>query len=283
MKLSPPPRRQSDSQPVTPAELTRRAPLPRHEAERLLAVAMGLPRNKALTRPAVPGSVVAVYRGLVARRRRGEPLQYIEGSVPFGPVEIAVDPRVLIPRVETEQLYTMVASWGPPGVLVDMCTGSGCIGVALAVTFPGTELHLTDISQDALDVAAANAESNGVVAGLWRGDGFAALPDDLRGRIDCFVSNPPYVAEVEYDALEPQVRDHEPRLALVGGPDGLGMLRRIAADLDTWLRPGGSFAIEIGHTQAEAAMELFARLHGSIASDLHGRQRFVVGGTGPSG
>lgn len=277
---SPPPKPQSGSQPVTPAELTQRTPLPRHEAERLLAVAMGLPRNKALTRLTVPGPLAAAYRGLVARRRRGEPLQYIEGSVLFGPVEIAVDPRVLIPRVETEQLFAIVASWGPPGVLVDMCTGSGCLGIALAATFPGTELHMTDISRDALDVASANARRNGVPTKLWRGDGFAALPDELRGRVDCFVANPPYVADAEFDGLESQVRDHEPPLALLGGPDGLGVVRPIAADLATWLRPGGAFAIEIGHGQAEAAGALFADLGGTVVADLNGRERFVVGETG---
>ncbi len=263
--------------PVTPAELTRRTPLPRHEAERLLALAMGMPRNKALTRRVVPGTMVAAYRGLVDRRRRGEPLQYIEGSVPFGPVEIAVDPRVLIPRVETEQLFSIVASWGPPNVLVDMCTGSGCLGIALAATFPDAEVHLTDISEGALAVAADNATRNGVTARLWRGDGFAALPDELRGRIDTFVANPPYVAEGEHHDLEPQVRDHEPRLALIAGPDGLEVLRRIAAGLDEWLCRGGSFAIEIGHGQAEAAGDLFADLGGTIAADFHGRERFVVG------
>ena len=263
---------------MTPAEAVRRTPLPRHEAERLLALAMGVPRHRALTRETVPGPMLATFRELVARRRGGEPLQYIEGHVPFGPVDVAVDPRVLIPRVETEELYAIVARWGPARVVVDMCTGSGCLGIALAATHPGAEVHLTDLSAQALDLAGANASRNGVIASLWVGDLFDALPSELRGRIDCFVANPPYVAEGEFEGLEPQVRDHEPRDALVAGADGLSVLRRISAELGSWLAPRGRFAIEIGHDQGPAVADLFADLAGEIVTDAAGRDRFVVGG-----
>lgn len=251
--------------------------MPRHEAERLLALAVGLPRHRTMTRDRVSGSVLAKYRELVARRRSGEPLQYIEGLVPFGPVDIAVDRRVLIPRVETEQLYALVAGWGPARVVVDMCTGSGCLGIALAATHPGTDLHLTDVSSDALDVAEANADRNGVVASTWRGDCFDALPVSLRGHIDCFVANPPYVPEHQLAELEPQVRDHEPATALIAGSDGLEVIRRIAAELQAWLAPGGSFAVEIGHDQGADVAALFAHVGGSVVADTFGRDRFVVG------
>ncbi len=262
---------------MTPAELTSKTPLPRYEAERLLALAMGLPRLKAMTRRAVPGHVAAVYRSLVARRRAGEPLQYIEGVVPFGPVEVAVDPRVLIPRPETEQLFAIVAGWDPPDVIVDCCTGSGCLGTALAVAFPDADVHLTDNSSDACDVARSNAIRNGVEVTVWHGDLFEALPDELRGRVDLFVANPPYVADGDIADLDPQVRDHEPRVALAGGADGLDIVRRLAAELGGWLAPGGRFAIEIGFDQAAVARHLFAPLGADVAQDAYGHERFVVG------
>lgn len=261
---------------MTPGELTRRTPLPRHESERLLALAMGLPRHKALTRSAVPGPILARYRKLVARRRGGEPLQYIEGSVPFGPIEVAVDPRVLIPRPETEQLFALVAEWDDPQVIVDMCTGSGCLGIALAKVFPSADVQLADISSDALEVAAANAGRNGVVASTWQGDCFDALPEDLRGRVDCFVANPPYVTDAALETLDCQVREHEPVLALGGGADGLDTLREIASGLPEWLAADGGFGIEIGHDQGPAAAALFGPLGAEILQDAFGNDRFVV-------
>jgi release factor glutamine methyltransferase len=261
---------------MTPAELTGKTPLPRHEAERLLAHAMGLPRLKAMTRRAVPGGVVAVYRGLVRRRRAGEPLQYIEGHVPFGPVDIAVDPRVLIPRPETEQLFAIVAGWDAPATIVDCCTGSGCLGIALATVFPTADVHLTDVSPGACDVAMANAVRNGVDATVWEGDLLEALPARLQGQVDLLVANPPYVRDGDVDTLDPQVRDHEPRTALAGGPDGLDFVRRLAAQLDDWLAPGGRFAIEIGVDQGVAAAAIFAPRDVDVARDGYGRDRFVL-------
>jgi release factor glutamine methyltransferase len=261
---------------MTPAELTAKTPLPRLEAERLLAHAMRLPRLKAMTRSAVPGVVIADYRRLVARRTSGEPLQYIEGSVPFGPIDVKVDPRVLIPRTETEQLFAIAAGWDDPAVIVDCCTGSGCLGIALAVVHPESDVHLIDLSADACDVARDNAAHNGVDVSVWQGDLFAALPEALQGQVDLFVANPPYVSDADMALLDRQVSEHEPGLALAGGADGLDVIRRIADGLGDWLAPGGRFAIEIGHDQAEAAAALFSDLGGRVVRDSYDRTRFVL-------
>ena len=262
---------------MTPAELVRKTPLPRHEAERLLEVATGVPRFEALTRSAVPEPVAARYRRLVARRRRGEPLQYIEGFVPFGPIEVGVDPRVFIPRPETEELFTIVAAQDRPEIAVDLCTGSGCLGLALAAVFSDAAIHLVDLSSGAIDVASANARRLDLDVSIWRGDLFDALPDRLRGRVDLLVANPPYLSADDIDDLGTQVRDHEPRVALVAGHDGLMILRRIAVELDDWLSPRGRFGIEIGQDQGSAVAEMFAHLGGAVRSDIYGMDRFVMG------
>lgn len=264
---------------MTPAEALRDVPLPRHEAERLLAAAMGLSRSAALASLNVPHDACDRFAAMVRRRSSGEPLQYIEGSVPFGPIEVMVDRRVLIPRPETEYLYKLVSRLEPPpATVVDLCTGSGCLGLALAATYSESEVHCGDISTDALDVARANATRLDLDVALHRGDLFAALPDELQRRVDLLVANPPYVSTADLVALDPVVRDHEPHVALIAGDDGLSILRRLAAELDRWLAPGGSFAIEIGHDQGAAVASLFARHDGRVVADQYGHPRYVVSG-----
>lgn len=219
----------------------------------------------------------ADVEALARRRLAGEPLQYLEGTAPFVDFDVVVDERVLIPRPETEELYDLVADLTPPpSVIVDLGAGSGALGLALARRYPEAEVHATDLSDSALEVAGVNADRLGVEMTLHCGDLFAALPTRLRGRIDLIVSNPPYVADDEWDSLPDDVR-HEPRIALVSGPVGTEILLRIAGEASPWLAPEGIIACEMGETQADAVASSFAAL-GEVAvhDDLAGRPRYVM-------
>ncbi len=216
-----------------------------------------------LDRPAT-ARMVAHLDSMVVRLRAGEPLQYVLGRWGFRRLDLMVDRRVLIPRPETEEVVeTAVRLMADrAGVLraADLGCGSGAIGLSLAAELPvdRTEVWLTDASTDALDVARANAAGLGraavnvrFAAGSW----YDALPADLAGGFDLLVSNPPYVADEAAD-LEAIVRDHEPALALFGGPDGLDALRVVVAGAPHWLRPGGWLVCEIGSSQAAAVRAL---------------------------
>jgi release factor glutamine methyltransferase len=219
----------------------------------------------------------AVFNRFVDRRRAHEPLQYIEGTVDFGPVELTVDDRVLIPRPETEYLFEqVVAMVSEPGVIVDLCTGSGNLAVALGSTFPGAEIHAVDLSEDAAKLASANAERNGLSISVLVGDLFDPLPDALRGRVDLLVSNPPYLAAREITVVPSDVLA-EPEMALVAGPDGDEVLARIALEAGEWLSPGGIVACEISEFHGERVAELFSAYDPRIGQDLSGRDRYVFG------
>ena len=214
---------------------------------------------------------------LVDKRLSGEPLQYLEGTAAFGPWDLHVDHRVLIPRPETELLWQIAAALvDSPSVIVDLCTGTGALAIALSKSFPDARVFGTDVSAEALDVARLNGST--LEASVeWRcGDLFEALPDDLAGAVDLVVSNPPYVAEHEYADLPEDVR-REPKMALVSGPTGLEFYERIASQVGDWLSERGRFALEIGETQADAVMELFAEFSPEVRQDLNRRDRFVIG------
>ena len=234
--------------------------LPRHELERLRAVA----------------SDPDELERLIRRRLEGEPLQYLEGSAAFGPFDLVVDRRVLIPRPETEQLWELAKrSVTSPRHIVDLCTGSGALAIALAHSFPDARVIGTDLSTDAIDVARLNGAD---IANLEfrHGDLYDALGADLAGRIDLLVSNPPYVAEDEYDSLPDDVK-REPRMALVAGPTGYEVYERLRDGLDRWLAPDGTFVFEIGETQGPRLQRLFVGFDVSVRTDLAGRDRFLVG------
>ncbi|HHC08875.1 MAG TPA: peptide chain release factor N(5)-glutamine methyltransferase [Actinobacteria bacterium] len=252
--------------------------LPRHEAERLLAAVTGRTRSDLVVGCPVRPEQRRRFLELVERRVEGAPLQYLEGTVVFGPVELVVDPRVLVPRPETEELFELACTLAPasPATIVDLCTGSGNLAVALAATFPDAAVYATDRSGAALAVAAENVRRNRVRVRLYEGDLFEPLPADLRDRVELLVANPPYVAEAEWAELPVDVRDHEPRGALVAGPRGDEVLRRIGAEVAGWLAPGGLAICEIGAGQARAALDAFAGLRPEIRRDLAGRPRFVV-------
>lgn len=262
---------------------------PRLQVELMLAHVLRLPRlqlylnfERVLKEPDL-----AALRAMVQRRGTREPLQHILGTVSFCGLEIAVNRHVLIPRPETEQLADLadrqLASLGDqPPVVLDLCTGSGCLAVYLAVKHPTASVVATDLSPEALTVAAENADRHGVAARVQfqQGDLFAALATAAGlPRFDLLVSNPPYIPSAEIDTLQPEVRDHDPRLALDGGRDGLSFYRRLADEAAAWVRPGGVLMVEFGDGQGAALLELFAQnpLHSArLEKDLSGRERFFI-------
>ena len=236
----------------------------------------------------VPERAGMQIESMMRRHLAGEPLQYVLGRWGFRRLDLMVDPRVLIPRPETELIVDIVLAHvadSPEGVtVVDLGTGSGAIGLSLLHELPpgAATVWMTDSSGDALDVARANAAGIGRSAAGARfagGSWYGALGESLRGTLDVIVSNPPYIAADDTE-LESAVREWEPMSALIAGDDGLVDLREIVAGAPHWLRAGGLLVTEIGHTQASAVKELLraaglgeVRVH----RDLSGRDRFVSG------
>ena len=234
--------------------------IPPHELSRLEAVAG----------PSKP------LEDLVARRLGGEPLQYIEGTAPFGPLDLLVDERVLVPRPETEGLYEIATKMvRNPEVIVDLCTGSGALALALKRAFPTAAVFATDISEEAIEVATQNKYRNQLDVYLAVGNLFDPLPAALLGEVDLLVANPPYVADHEFESLPDDVK-REPRIALVAGPTGLEVIREIGMAAAHWLRPGGVLVCEIGETQGIAAANAFLELPTVMRKDLAGRDRYIV-------
>ncbi|HYH66657.1 MAG TPA: peptide chain release factor N(5)-glutamine methyltransferase [Urbifossiella sp.] len=221
------------------------------------------------------------FRELIKRRVDGWPVAYLLGEKEFFLLPFEVTPAVLIPRPETETLVGEAVSLLkklPSPTALDLCTGSGCVAVSLAHGVKAARVTATDVSPDALDVARRNAARNKVAERIdfLAGDLFAPLPDGAA--FDVVATNPPYVTQTELAGLQPEVRDHEPRLALDGGPDGLAFYRRIAAGVDGYLKPGGWLLAEIGATQGDAVAALFAeRLDvEKTLRDVAGLPRVVV-------
>lgn len=259
----------------------------RQEARWLVQRAGGFDGSEVVTGLDQPATVRGAthLHLMVERRERGEPLQYVLGRWAFRELELFVDERVLIPRPETEVLVGFaldeIRRLGSR-VAVDLGTGSGAIALALAVEQPELEVWATDASRDALAVARANLAGLGRRARLVRlveGDWFSALPDELAGRVGVVVANPPYVAEHEVPDLPSEVRDWEPRRALVSGPTGLEDIERILAEAPRWLARPGSILIEMAPHQTRAARQL--ALAGGFATatvwpDQAGRDRVLV-------
>ncbi len=230
---------------------------PRLQSELLLACVLKLPRLQLYLnhdRPVAEPELGAV-RALVQRRARREPLQHLVGSTSFCGLEIAVSPAALIPRPETETLVELALAAlkraGPaePAVL-DFGTGTGCVAIALAAQCPAARVHALDVSAAALTLARANAEHHGLAGrlGFHHGDGFRALPAEMQ--FDLLVSNPPYIPTADIAALQPEVRDYDPRAALDGGADGLNFYRLLAGEAPAWLKAGGGPFAECGDGQA---------------------------------
>lgn len=285
------------------SRLADRSATPRLDAEILLAHALGWPRARLLAergqRP--DAGQIAAFEAMLARRRAQEPVAYIVGEREFYGLMLYVDRRVLVPRPETELLVELAlqraagsrqkatsgadapdrptderrATTGRhPLTIADIGTGSGAIAIALAVHLPEAQVFATDLSAGALEVAARNVARHGVQGRvrLLHGDLLAPLP----GPVDLIVSNPPYTILAE---VEPNVRAHEPWLALEGGPDGAAVYRRLLADVARYVRPGGAVLLEIGAWQGALVAELLREaLPGAavrVHQDLAGLDRVV--------
>ncbi|HEY6639110.1 MAG TPA: peptide chain release factor N(5)-glutamine methyltransferase [Nitrospiraceae bacterium] len=258
------------------------------EALWIMEHAFRLPAHQVLVnrdRLLSPAELVAA-RGLVGRRVGREPLQYILGTQEFCGLEFSVNSTVLIPRPETELLVEYVAQRIPAEqevTIVDVCTGSGCIAVAIARLRPRTRVIATDLSNASLDVARHNAVRHAVGEHItWlEGDLLGPLAGQkLEGRIDVIVSNPPYIAEADWATLQPEVRLFEPRGALVAGPQGTELHERLLQEAARYLVPGGALIMEIGAGQAHAIRRIVGqipeyRFH-QLVYDAAGLERVVI-------
>ncbi|BBX69034.1 peptide chain release factor N(5)-glutamine methyltransferase [Mycolicibacterium psychrotolerans] len=251
---------------------------PRVDAELLAAHVAGTDRGRlAFT---VPEDGFAERFGrVVARRAERVPLQHLTGTAAFGPVDLHVGPGVFIPRPETEALleWALAQPLPPQAVIVDLCTGSGALAVALAAGCPAARVIGVDDSAEALTYARRNAA--GTAVELVRADATAAdLLADLDGAVDLLVANPPYIPTDA--ALEPEVAQHDPAHALYGGPDGMAVIDRIVDVAARLLRPGGLCAVEHDDTTSQRTVDAFAgtgHFAGVTARrDLTGRPRFAT-------
>jgi release factor glutamine methyltransferase len=194
---------------------------------------------------------------MLDRRTAGLPLEQVLGWAEFCGLRIAVDPGVFVPRRRTELLVREAAELGRPGaVVVDLCCGSGAVGVALVAALDGVELYAVDIDPVAVRCARRNVGSRGQV---YEGDLDEPLPATLRDRVDLFVANAPYVPTEAVGLLPPEARIHEPLVALDGGGDGLDVLRRVIAAAPSWLAPGGHLLFETSEGQLPASVEAVQR------------------------
>ena len=222
-------------------------------------------------------------REMVRRRVAGEPLQYITGEAEFCGLKFAVDRRALIPRPETELLVEPavegVRSQESGVRIIDLCTGSGCIAVALAKRLPEAEIFATDASADALALAEENAKRHEVEKRIrfLQSDLLEVLPDSLT--VDAIVSNPPYIASGDWAKLPKEVREFEPKQALDGGNDGLDFYRRIVGNARRFLLPKGTLCLELGDGQCPAVSRLCAENGWTVersVKDLQGKDRVLV-------
>ena len=206
---------------------------------------------------------------MVDRRAAGQPLEHVVGWAKFCGLRIAVDPGVFVPRRRSEFLVRQAVGLagrpaaghsgqaGPPAVIVDLCCGSGALGAAVTAALDRAELHAADVDPAAVRCARRNLAAYG--GRVYEGDLYQPLPSTLRGRVGILLANVPYVPTEAVQTLPPEARLHEARLALDGGPDGLDVLRRVAAAAPRWLAPGGHLLIETSERQGPRAAEAFTR------------------------
>jgi release factor glutamine methyltransferase len=223
----------------------------------------------------------------IRRRAKREPLQHIIGNQEFWGLEFKVTPDVLIPRPETELIIeaalSVVEDRNRQVMIIDLCTGSGCIAVSLAKELASAHVIATDASERALAVARENARDHGVADRIryLEGDLFDPLEElDIRGRVDIIVSNPPYVRTGDLPTLQPEVRDYEPAMALIAGPEGTEMAMKIIQLAPEYLKKSGALIMEMGLGQAEALTRIveatgaYSKLE--ILKDLAGIERVIV-------
>ena len=271
---------------------------PRLCAELLLSHVLGCERLRLYMDVDRPASEIerTTLRDLVQRAIEHEPVQYLTGEAWFFGMQLKVDQRVLIPRPSTETIVEAVlhhcksrpgfgGKTGEGVLIADICTGSGCIALALAKNLPGARIVATDISPDALEVARANAERLGLTDRIefLEGDLLRPLADHAKAghakSLDFLVSNPPYIPDDEWEAVEPNVKDHEPTLALRGGMDGLALVRPLLKEAPPLVKPEGLVLVEIAASRAAEALALAEKAprvaHADIMQDSDGLERVV--------
>ena len=263
---------------------------PDHDAAEIVAHVLGVPRSRltASVLDAVDAASCARIDALVERRAAREPLQHLTGVAWFRHLELAVGPGVFVPRPETEVMTgwvvdaarALAAERGSVRV-VDLCTGSGAVALSVATEVPQALVHAVELDESAYGWALRNLEASAARdrVDLRFGDMAEAFPE-LDGAVDIVVSNPPYIPMSAYDSVTPEVRDHDPALALWSGEDGLDALRVVVATAARLLSPGGSIAVEHAEVQAQQAPGVLARdgRWGEVRdrADLAGRPRFVT-------
>lgn len=260
-------------------------PSPRHDATALAAHALGLDRLELALAPPVPEGFAPMYAGLVERRRNREPLQHLVGSTGFRYLTLLVEPGVFVPRPETEVVAQVAidgAATTPGPLVVDLCCGAGGIAIAVASEVPGSTVVAVDLSPEAVALTRKNAAHNGVT-NLTVECGDVADPtllSALNGTVDVLVANPPYIPP-DAEPVDPEVRDHDPDLALYGGGlDGLEVPRAVLRAAARLLRPGGLLVMEHAEVQ-DAAARADAQATGAFEQiesrdDLTGRPRMLV-------
>ncbi|WP_372409621.1 peptide chain release factor N(5)-glutamine methyltransferase [Streptomyces luteireticuli] len=255
-------------------------PSPRFDAEELAAFVHGVKRGELHL--VADADFDARYWEAVARREAREPLQHITGRAFFRYLELQVGPGVFVPRPETES----VVGWAIDAVramdvveplIVDLCTGSGAIALALAQEVPRSRVHAVELDEDALAWARKNVEGSRVQ--LHHGNALTALPE-LDGQVDLVISNPPYIPLTEWEYVAPEARDHDPQLALFSGEDGLDTIRGLERTAHRLLRPGGVVVIEHADTQGGQVPWIFTEERGWADAadhpDLNNRPRFAT-------
>ncbi|MDV7357474.1 peptide chain release factor N(5)-glutamine methyltransferase [Rhodococcus sp. NPDC019627] len=260
----------------------------RADAEMLAAHLLGVERTRLGLVPLVDESVIDAYKKMVEQRAKRIPLQYILGTAAMGDIDIEVGPGVFVPRPETELLLGWALAFlgscdQHPPVVMDLCTGSGALALAIAHARPDAVVHAVELEPHALAWARRNADARAQAGDtpikLYQGDVTdRTILTGLEGAVDLIVANPPYIPEGA--ELEPEVADHDPHSALFAGPDGLSVIKPMISNVARWLRIGGAVGIEHDDTNGADVAALFAarRVFGDVAEhpDLAGKPRFVV-------
>ncbi|HSW73080.1 MAG TPA: peptide chain release factor N(5)-glutamine methyltransferase [Chlamydiales bacterium] len=253
----------------------------RLSSEEILAFAMGTRRLDLYLNFDCPvkEDELVVARELLKKRAHGTPLEYILGKIDFFGVRLKITADVLIPRQETEILAELVMKEMQKQdlrdkVLWDICCGSGCLGLSLKKKFPEVKVFLSDISTKALNLAKENASQNALTVEFLEGDFIQPFAGK---KADFVVCNPPYISEIEYKALDPEVREFEPKEALLSGPSGLEFYERLAKGLPSLLNPGAKVFLEIGESLGSQVKNIFSKVPSrfqEIRKDWAGKDRF---------